>query len=100
MSAYPQADQFALPFDDISISALQTTMVAAITKHGYNRTPLNGYRGDTDNLPILVEEIGEVARAMTYDEGDDEKLIKELLQTAAMALAWVQGRETLKRGAK
>lgn len=87
-----------LPFDDASIAALQATMVVAIHKHGYNRTPLNGYRGDTDNLPILIEEVGEVARAMTYDESDPEALVKELLQVAAMALAWVQGRETLRRG--
>jgi hypothetical protein len=83
----------SLPFDDLTVNALQATMVAAIAKHGWDRTPLNPEQDDyADNLPILVEEIGEVARAMTYDNGNPDDLVKELLQTAAMALAWVQAR--------
>lgn len=84
-----------LPFDDVSISALQATMVAAIAKHGFERTPLNIHMLNVDKLPILVEEIGEVATAMTYDRGNDDDLIKELLQTAAMALAWAQSLDEL-----
>ncbi|MBK8246362.1 MAG: hypothetical protein IPK85_03040 [Gemmatimonadetes bacterium] len=57
-------------------------------RHGVEETPL--VRDDAGCLPILVEELGEVARAMTYDNGDIEKLMAELLQTAAMALAWHQ----------
>lgn len=40
-------------------------------------------------LAILVEEVGEVARAMTYDEGDEANLREELVQVAAMALSWL-----------
>jgi hypothetical protein len=40
-------------------------------------------------LGILVEEVGEVARALTYDEGDRDELREELIQVAAMATAWV-----------
>jgi len=77
-------------FEPATIAALHATMVHAIAKHGWAQTPLNPARKDVDNLPILVEEIGEVARAMTYDEGSRDALIKELLQTAAMALSWAE----------
>jgi hypothetical protein len=78
------------PFEPSTISALKAAMVHAIAKHGWHQTPLNPNRMDCDNLPILVEEIGEVARAMTYDEGSNDALVKELLQTAAMALSWAE----------
>lgn len=81
-------------FEPITISALHATMLHAIAKHGWHQTPLNPARSDVDNLPILVEEIGEVARAMTYDEGNRDALVKELLQTAAMALSWAQAVDT------
>jgi NTP pyrophosphatase (non-canonical NTP hydrolase) len=80
----------AYQFEDATIAALHATMVHAIAKHGWAQTPLNPARKDVDNLPILVEEIGEVARAMTYDEGSNDALVKELLQTAAMALSWAE----------
>jgi hydrogenase maturation factor len=81
-----------LPFEDITISALQATMVSAIAKHG-DRTPLNHTMADHGKLVILVEEVGEVATAMTYDRGNRHDLVQELLQTAAMALAWAQSIE-------
>lgn len=40
-------------------------------------------------LPILVEEVGEVATAML--NGDDEQLATELIQVAAMAVTWLCG---------
>lgn len=75
-------------FKSGSINALQAEMNRAIHKHGVEQTPL--CEDDGASLAILVEELGEVARAMTYDEGDREKLAAELLQCAAMALAWYQ----------
>ena len=88
-----------LPIDDLTISALQAAMLAAIAKHGENRTPLNPHMLNPDKLVILAEEFGEVARACTYDEGDHDALIKELVQTAAMALAWAQSLDWPGRGA-
>jgi NTP pyrophosphatase (non-canonical NTP hydrolase) len=38
-------------------------------------------------LPVLVEEVGEVARAMC-DRESAERVREELIQVAAMALAW------------
>lgn len=79
-----------LPFTDLSISAIQASMVSAVYKHGRAQTPLNPEMSNEVKLVILVEEVGEVARAMTYDNGSKDALIKELLQTAAMALSWAQ----------
>ena len=39
-------------------------------------------------LAALVEEVGEVARAL--QEGDYENLAVELVQVAAVAVAWVE----------
>lgn len=40
-------------------------------------------------LPILLEEFGEVARAM--QNGDQENFREELVQVAAIAIAWISG---------
>ena len=62
----------------------------AFTKHK-GHTPSDPYMTDAERLIILVEEIGEVARAMTYDEGDRLNLVNELIQVAAMAAASAAG---------
>jgi NTP pyrophosphatase (non-canonical NTP hydrolase) len=41
---------------------------------------------DTDKLPMLVEEVGEVARAICDGVGR----YAELVQVAALALAWLE----------
>jgi NTP pyrophosphatase (non-canonical NTP hydrolase) len=46
---------------------------------------------DTDRLPMLVEEVGEVARALC----DGTNLREELVQVAAVALAWVEALEKM-----
>lgn len=38
-------------------------------------------------MPVLVEEVGEVARALC-DNSDLEHLREEIIQVAAMAAAW------------
>jgi len=63
----------------------------AVLKHGLVQTPMNPEMTMHERLVILVEEVGEVARAMTYDEFDLEKLEEELIQVAAMAVASVVG---------
>ena len=65
--------------------------VKAHKKHGAN----GNSREDADAmneewLPILVEEVGEVAHWFTYDtEKDITELRDELIQVAAMASAWI-----------
>lgn len=48
---------------------------------------------DVAKLPVLVEEVGEVARClcdMAKDPEWREKLREELVQVAAVAVAWVE----------
>lgn len=49
---------------------------------------------DTDKLPILIEEVGEVARAMCEAIGatdvQSSGLRTELVQVAAVAVAWIE----------
>lgn len=43
-------------------------------------------------LPVLMEELGEVAHEMTYDvqsQGKMDRMRAELVQVAAMACAWI-----------
>ena len=45
-------------------------------------------------LPILMEEVGEVARAMLHQDGDESGEVgPELVQVAAVALAWLEAIE-------
>jgi len=66
----------------------------AHTKHGAAGNSRE-WQPWTDNewLPILMEELGEVAHELTYDSGDPQtlrtRLRKELIQVAAMATAWI-----------
>ena len=53
---------------------------------------------DREWLPILVEEVGEVAHLLTYDADPHEivpKLRGELVQVAAMACAWIAAIDAL-----
>lgn len=60
--------------------------VRAASKHG-ERTNDGDETLDRDRLANLVEEVGEVARCMTYDQ-DSRGLYMELIQVANLALAW------------
>jgi NTP pyrophosphatase (non-canonical NTP hydrolase) len=46
-------------------------------------------------LPTLVEEVGEVGRALTLEQGDRLRLRAELVDTAAVCLMWI---DSLDRG--
>lgn len=61
----------------------------AYAKHA-RKTPRSHSVGDAASLVVLVEEVGEVARAMTYDEGNLDNLADELIQVATMAAAWAE----------
>lgn len=43
---------------------------------------------DWKKLPILLEEVGEVAKAMNED--DFIGIVKELIQVAAVCVAWLE----------
>lgn len=74
--------------DSLDLNAIRREATRAIMKHGWEQTPLNPLMTDAEKLIILVEEVGEVARAMTYDEGSNEGLREEALQVATMAFLW------------
>lgn len=63
-------------------------------KHGANNNSReDAHWSDSEWLSILVEEIGEVAHELTYDNATDKRmelLRKELVQVAAMACAWIE----------
>lgn len=65
-----------------------TEIRRAVAKHGYTQTPLWAGMTSAAKLAVLVEEVGEVASAITYDRADDENLKAELIQVATMAIAW------------
>lgn len=80
--------------EDITAELLYEThgeMVRAHEKHG-PESMLSPNQDAGVKLAILVEEVGEVARAMTYDNGDEQNLQEELIQVAAMALSWLHSR--------
>lgn len=71
-----------------------TEMRRAYEKHGPQSMLSTGRdRSPGEKLAILVEEVGEVARAMTYDNGSAQNLREELQQVAAMALSWLHSIE-------
>ena len=67
----------------------------AHAKHGAaGNSRENATAGDREWLPILMEELGEVAHELTYDSEDTQlasyvRLRKELIRVAAMAAAWI-----------
>jgi hypothetical protein len=79
--------------EDGLFDAVTGELSNAVEKHGTEKLPSSGALTLGAKLIILVEEVGEVARACTYDEGDKAKRKAELIQVAAMALAWAASEE-------
>ncbi len=71
-----------------------------IQKWGNEAEQLNkhdSYRSYCQNkLSVLIEEIGEVARAVNDQEGF-ERIREELIQVAAVTVAWIETIQTGKR---
>lgn len=81
-----------LPLSPLTIDAVQAESLRAHLKHGVH-SMLNPNTPVLEKLAALVEECGEVGRALTYDEGDSVHLVKELIQVACIALSWVEALE-------
>jgi hypothetical protein len=74
------------PYSDIHLERVRAH--AKHDAHGNSREKADYL--DKEWLPILVEEVGEVAHELTYDANFDcLKLRVELVQVAAMAVAWI-----------
>ena len=79
-----------LVLSDITLAAIQAEATRAYLKHGKHSMVGPDYTPG-ERLAILMEEVGEVAHELTYDQsGDRDKLVKELIQVAAMAASWVE----------
>lgn len=70
------------------LALVQEEATEADAKHG-DKSLLNPEMPDVEKLAALVEEVGEVGRALTYD-GDQgrDHLVVELIQVASVALSW------------
>jgi len=77
---------------DATLAAVAAEALRAHRKHGPNGGSLLDLGMGVDRrLAALGEEFGEVCRALTYYGGQGvEHLIKELVQTASVALTWVE----------
>ncbi len=72
-------------------SDILSELQRAVEKHGFDKTPMNPDMDRRDAFIILSEEVGEVARALTYDGVNRHKLEEELIQVAAMSVAMLIG---------
>lgn len=79
---------------EITISAIKAEAIRAHVLHGDQSM---FYGDDYKGLRILVEEVGEVARAMNElalgnltQEEYKNQIEKELIQTGAMVLTWIE----------
>lgn len=88
----------ALDLVEYTLRDIDKELIRAINKHGFDNTPMNPEKPVERSFIILAEEFGEVARALTYDEGDKVNLRAELIQTAAMAVAMVIGHDLREAG--
>ncbi len=75
---------------DNTYQAIHRERVRAHAKHVEKGLSMEIERPDSPRwLPVLVEEVGEVARALNDNESLGN-LRKELIQCAAMCVAWVE----------
>lgn len=81
---------------DLTLHAIQAEATRAHIRHG-EHSMLGPDYSSGDRLAILVEEVGEVAHELTYDQGSPgvgggrrDELVKELIQVAAMAASWIE----------
>lgn len=80
------------------LDAIQAEAIRAHTKHGDNSL-INPNMPTILKLAALMEEVGEVARTLTYDNLPQldstkaywkEHIIEELIQVASVAASWVE----------
>lgn len=77
-------------FDHIAIRDVWAEIARQVNKHGEQSCP-NLPPSDPRWLPILVEEVGEAATEVANDDPEivNTALREELVQVAAVAIAWI-----------
>ena len=81
------------PMEDYWGKESTATVLWAITDERDRQDNIWGQQDGDDKtwLPILAEEFGEVARAMLQQDGEASgNLREELVQVAAVCVAWVE----------
>ena len=86
-----------LDTNGLTYKAIAAERLRAHVKHDVNGDSMERKAwNDIAWLSVLVEEVGEVAKAMcdhrhhgVYDDGLREEIEAELIQVAAMACAWI-----------
>jgi hypothetical protein len=81
-----------LVLSGLTLGAVQAEATRAHVRHGI-RSMMGPAWTPTERLAILAEELGEVAHELTYDQqdaGQPARLVRELIQVAAMAASWVE----------
>lgn len=78
-----------LPITPLTFDAVNAEALRAHLKHG-DRSLLNPDMPTLEKLAALVEEVGEVGRALTYDQDHSEGLERELIQVASVACTWIE----------
>jgi NTP pyrophosphatase (non-canonical NTP hydrolase) len=96
-SPNPRTGLYGMVLSNLTLSAIQAEATGAHAQHGDN-SMLGPSHTDDRRLAILTEEVGEVARELNDAEIggrpiDRDKLVKELIQVAAMAATWVEALE-------
>ncbi|HZM82925.1 MAG TPA: hypothetical protein VFC19_44990 [Candidatus Limnocylindrales bacterium] len=82
-----------LPLSALTLDAVNAEALRAHLKHG-DKSLLNPKMPAVEKLAALVEEVGEVGRALSDDHGHDrDHLVTELVQVASVALTWVESLE-------
>ena len=87
-----------LVLSDLTLTAIQAEATRAHLRARGHHSMLGPHYSSGDRLlAILVQEVGEVARELTYDQGGAgvgqgrrDELVKELIQVAAMAATWIE----------
>ena len=87
----------ALVLSETTLQAIQAEATRAHLLHGAN-SMLNPDHSRDRRMAILLEEVGEVAHELNDAvvegrEVDRDKLVKELIQVAAMAATWIEAEE-------
>lgn len=88
-------EELVLPerMDDLlgALGEVANEAIRAHLKHGTESLldpDCSHTEGRKTKLGLLMEEVGEVARCLTYDEEDSVRLREELIQVANVALSW------------
>lgn len=66
----------------------RTDVMAAILAERYRQNKLHPHNTLEDMLAVLIEEVGEVGRAVQHQ--DQVNLEEELVQVAAVCVRWLE----------